>query len=71
MTPKYLLGHLYDVTFIDDHSRKTWVYFIKSNDEVFTKFKEFKVEVENLTKRIKILISNNGGEYKSKEIIAF
>lgn len=45
---------------------------MKTKDDVFTKFQEFKAEVENLTKRrIKILRSYNGGEYTSKEIIAF
>lgn len=72
MTPKSLGGHLYYVTFVDDHSRKTWAYLMKNKDEVFTKFQEFKAEVENLTKRrIKILRSDNGGEYTSKEIITF
>lgn len=40
---KYLL------TFIDDFSRKTFVYFLKSKGEVLTKFKEFKSSVENQT----------------------
>ena len=70
MTLKSLGVNLYYVTFIDDHSRKNWVYLMKSMDEVFTKFQEFKVEVENLTeRRIKILRSDNGGEYTSKEMI--
>lgn len=69
MSPKSLGGHLYYITFIDDHSRKTWVYLMKTKDEVFTKFQEFKAEVENLTeRRIKILRSDNGGEYTSKEM---
>ena len=39
---------------------------------MFTKFQEFKREVENLTKRkIKILSSDNGGKYTSKELIYF
>lgn len=38
MTPKSLGGHLYYVTFMDDHLRKTWVYLMKTKDEVFTKF---------------------------------
>ena len=64
ITPKSLGGHLYYVTFIDDHSRKTWIYLMKTKDEVFTKFQEFKVEVENLIeRRIKILRFDNGGEY--------
>lgn len=72
MTPKSLRGHLYYVTFIDDHSRKTWVYLMKSKDEVFIKFQEFTTRVKNLTeRRIKILRPDNGGEYTTKEIIAF
>ena len=58
-------GYHYYVTFIDDYSRKTWIYFLKTkeSEEVLSKFKEFKAQVENLSgKRIKILRSNNGGE---------
>ena len=48
------------------------VYFLKSKDEVFEKFKEFKALTENLSERkIKILRSNNGGEYTSKEFVRF
>jgi transposase InsO family protein len=65
-------GYVYYVSFIDDYSRKTWVYFLKSKDEVFGKFKEFKALIENLYERnIKILRSDNGGEYTSKEFIKF
>jgi hypothetical protein len=60
------------VYFIDDYSHKTWVYFLKSIDEVFSKFKEFKALIENLSERnIKILRSDNGGEYTSKEFANF
>jgi hypothetical protein len=68
----YLGGSLYYVTFIDDFSRKTWMYLINTKDEVFGKFQEFKAEVENLTnKKIKTLRSGNVGEYTSKELISF
>ena len=40
-------GHAYYVTFIDDLSRKTWIYFLKTKGEVFARFKEFKALVEN------------------------
>lgn len=30
--------HLYFATFIDDSSRKTWIYFLKTKDEVFDQF---------------------------------
>jgi hypothetical protein len=72
MPANSLGGSLYYVTFIDDFSRKTWLYLLKTKDEVFGKFQEFKVEVDNLTdKKIKIRRSDNGGEYTSKELVAF
>ena len=48
MLVKSLGGALYYLTFIDDHSRKTWLYLLKPKDEVFNKFQEFKAEIENL-----------------------
>ena len=63
-----LSRYVYNASFIDDYSRKTWIYFLKKKDEVFEKFKEFKALVENLSKkRIKTLRSNNGGEFTSNE----
>jgi transposase InsO family protein len=65
-------GYVYYVSFIDDYSHKTWVYLLKSKDEVFNKFKEFKALIENLSERkIKILKSDNGGEYTSKEFVNY
>ena len=29
-------GYLYYLTFMDDYFRKTWIYFLKKKDEVFT-----------------------------------
>jgi hypothetical protein len=72
MPVKSLGGSLYYVIFIDDYSRKTWLYLLKTKDEVFNKFQEFKAEIENLTnKKIKTLRIDNGGEYTSKEFVAF
>ena len=72
MSDKTLGGHLYYLTFIDDHSSKTWLYLLKTKDEVFDKFKEFRVKVETLTeKKIEALRSDNGGEYTSKELIVY
>ena len=42
MTATSLSGYVYSVSFIDDFSRKTWIYFLKGKNEVFGKFKEFK-----------------------------
>jgi hypothetical protein len=38
MTIPYLGNFIYYVTFIEDFSHKTWIYFLKSKDEVFNKF---------------------------------
>jgi hypothetical protein len=40
-------GTLYYVTFIDDFSKKTKIFFMKTRDEVFSQFQEFKAHVEN------------------------
>ena len=69
-----LRGYEYYVTFIDDHSRKTWIYFLKSkkSEEVLQRFQEFKALVENQTgRKIRVLRSDNGGEYTSKEFDGF
>jgi transposase InsO family protein len=72
MPLKSLGGSLYYVIFIDDYSRKTLLYLLKTKDEVFSKFQDFKAEIENLTnKKIKTLRTNNGGEYTSKEFVDF
>jgi transposase InsO family protein len=72
MPSSSISGYVYYVSFIDDYSRKTWIYFLKTKDEVFIKFKEFKALIENLSERkIKILRSDNGGEYTSKEFVNF
>ena len=65
-------GSRYFVTFIDNYSRHTFVYFMKNKSEVLEKFKEFNNYAVNATgKPIKILRSDNGGEYSSKEFESF
>jgi hypothetical protein len=72
MPVKSLGGSLYYIIFIDDYSRKTWLYLLKTKDEVFNKFQEFKEKIEKLTnKKIKTLRTDNGGEYTSKEFVSF
>jgi hypothetical protein len=65
-------GWEYYVTFNDDHSRKTWKFFLKTKSEVFKRFQDFKPLVENQTgKKIKVLQSDNGGEYASTKFSDF
>ena len=68
MSSNSLSGYIYYVSFIDDFSRNTWIYLLKSKDEVFSKFKEFKALIENHSeKKIKTFQSDNGKEFKSDE----
>ena len=68
MSSRSLSGYVYYVSFIDDFSRKTWIYFMKNKDEVFSKFKEFKALIENHTKKkINTFRLDNGGEFTSNE----
>jgi transposase InsO family protein len=61
-------GSYYYVTFVDDHSRKVWVYFMKHKSEVFEVFMKWKAMVENETDlKVKKLRSDNGGEYELGE----
>ncbi|CAH9062481.1 unnamed protein product [Cuscuta epithymum] len=65
-------GSRYFLTFIDDASRKVWVYFLITKDQVFECFKTFHVLVERETgKKLKCLRSDNGGEYTSKAFDAY
>ena len=40
-------GCNYFLTFIDDYSRKTWVYFLKHKYDILSYFQHFKALVEN------------------------
>jgi hypothetical protein len=59
---------MYYVSFIDDFSSNTWIYFLGKKYEVFDKFKELKDLVENQTEeKIKVLRTDNGGEFCGNE----
>jgi transposase InsO family protein len=65
-------GARYFLTFIDDFSSKIWVYVLKSKSEVLARFKEWKTLVERQSKHVvKVLRSDNGGEYISKAFVDF
>ena len=60
------------MTFIDDHSIFTWVYFLHYKSEVFCTFIEFLAYVENqFSMNIKILCTISGGEYLSTKFQAY
>lgn len=59
---------LYFSTFIDDHSKKTFVNNLTSKSEVIETFVDLKALVENQTnKRIMILWTDNGTDYVNND----
>ncbi|KAE8734764.1 hypothetical protein F3Y22_tig00000715pilonHSYRG00142 [Hibiscus syriacus] len=57
-------GAKYFVSFIDDYSRRCWVYPIKKKSDVFSTLKNFKAWVElDSGNKIKCFRIDNGGEY--------
>uniref|UniRef100_A0A2N9FCY2 Integrase catalytic domain-containing protein n=1 Tax=Fagus sylvatica TaxID=28930 RepID=A0A2N9FCY2_FAGSY len=67
-----LTGKRYYVSFVDDWSRFTWIYFLHRKSEVMQVFKQFHAMVcTQFNKKIKILRSDSGGEYIPKEFKAF
>ena len=68
ITPSSLDKNNYFLLFIDDFSRKTWVYFLKQKSEVFESFKTLKVTVKNESgRKIKAIRSYQGEEFTSNE----
>ena len=67
------LSHaVYFITFINDFSHKSWVYFLKHKSETFGIFQDFKSMVEKeYGESIKILKTNNGGELTKNEYYAY
>ena len=60
-------GAKFFVTFIDDFSKKIWIYFISHKSHVLAKFQQFVHFIETSTrKRIQKFRTDNGGEYTSK-----
>jgi len=65
-------GAKYLVSFIDDYSRRLWVYLVKKKLDVFAIFKEFKPKLElESGKKIKCLRTDNGEEYIDGDFLTF
>jgi hypothetical protein len=59
----------YVLIFVDDFSCFTWIFFLRKKSEVFQHLKDFKALVETQSgKKIKVLRTDNGGEYVNHEI---
>jgi len=60
-------GNKYFISFVDEFSRKAWLYLIKAKSEAFNMFQKFKVLVEKQSRKsMKVLRTDGGGEYTSK-----
>ncbi|CAA7029216.1 unnamed protein product [Microthlaspi erraticum] len=59
-----LSGNQHFFSIINDHSRKVWIWFLKTKDETFSKFCEWKNLVENqVDRKVKYLRTDNGLEF--------
>ncbi|GJS16152.1 putative ribonuclease H-like domain-containing protein [Tanacetum coccineum] len=62
-----LMHKKYCLVVTDDYSRFSWVFFLTTKDETSEILKNFIKEVENLVdKKVKIIRSDNGTEFKNK-----
>ena len=63
------IGHKrYFLLFVDDYTRKIWIYFFREKSEAFNKFKEFKaLAKKQCGSHLKTLRSDRGGEFTSNE----
>ena len=60
------------MSFIDDKSRYTWLRLLKSKDEAFKAFMQWKALVENRQgMKIKKLLADNGPEFCKEEFNQF
>ena len=67
-----LTSNVYFMSFIDDFSRKTWVYLLKQKSQAFDVFKNFQAMVKKESdKFIKVLRLDRGGEFMSNEFMEF
>ena len=72
MSESSIGGSRYYVTFIDDFTRYTCVYFLTNKSDVLDKFKDFQSYATNVSgKGIKVIHTDNGGEYCSTEFESF
>ena len=66
------LSFRYFVSFVDDNSRVTWLYLLKSRSEIYSTFKTFYSETKNqINSDIKVLRSNNAKEYSDSNFRQF
>nr|GEW02675.1 ribonuclease H-like domain, reverse transcriptase, RNA-dependent DNA polymerase [Tanacetum cinerariifolium] len=72
ISPKIESGKKYRFLLVDDCTRYMLVYFLKSKNEAFETFKEFKLKVKNeVGKKLKSFRTDRGGEFTSREFTRY
>ena len=57
---------------VDDYSRMTWIALLRKKDEAFKHFVAFKEMMENaMSRRIKSIRTDRGGEFTSNEMTCY
>lgn len=65
-------GNKYYVIFVDDHSRYTWIYFMRRYSELLYIYKSFARMIHtHFSAPIKIFRSDSSGEYLSNSFRQF
>ena len=65
-------GQRYYITFVDDYTRLTHLYLLRTKDEAFVAYQQFEAWCGNqLEVPIRVLHSDRGGEYLGKEFTAY
>ncbi|KAI3681514.1 hypothetical protein L6452_36313 [Arctium lappa] len=62
----------YCLVIVDDYSRFTWVFFLRTKDETSGLIKSFILRIENQSnQRVKVIRSDNGSEFKNLDLNTF
>ncbi|GJT48181.1 putative ribonuclease H-like domain-containing protein [Tanacetum coccineum] len=62
----------YCLVITDDFSRFSWVFFLRTKDKTSAILNDFIRQIENqLNKKVKTIRSDNGTEFKNKDVIEF
>nr|GEY20123.1 ribonuclease H-like domain-containing protein [Tanacetum cinerariifolium] len=68
----FLVAKAFADELIDDFSRFTWTFFLKTKDETSGILRNFITKIENLKElRVKIIRCDNGGEFRNKKMNDF
>lgn len=72
ISPPTPAGNRYFMLLVDDYSRVMWVHLMKTKDEAFNIFRNFRSKVEIETgEKLKILRTDRGGEFLSNQFTKY